>query len=207
VSARTRLAVGLVSGGAAFVVAVLFTPWQVADLIGWDVTGAVFVGWVLVNTRGKDPAQTKAMAVIEDSSRAAADAILIGASLASLIGVALALLKAGNEQNPAHTLITALAFVSVVVSWSSIHTVFTLRYARLYYQIGGGIDWHAQDQPDFGDFAYIALTLGMTFQVSDTDIKSKTIRKAVLRHAVLSYLFGVVILATTINVVASLLAR
>jgi uncharacterized membrane protein len=207
VSARTRLTVGLVSGGVAFSVAILLIPWQVADLVGWDVTGAVFVGWVLVSTRGKDPAQTKAMAVMEDSSRVAADAILIGASIASLIGVGLALLKAGTEQNPAHTLIIALAFLSVVVSWSSVHTVFTLRYARLYYQVGSGIDWHAQDQPDFGDFAYIALTLGMTFQVSDTDINSKPIRKAALRHAVLSYLFGVVILATTINVVAGLLAH
>jgi uncharacterized membrane protein len=191
----------------AFAVAIVLTPWQVADLVGWDVTAALFVGSVLVSTRGKDPAQTKAMAIMEDSSRVAADGILIGASVASLIGVALALLKAGGDQGPAHTLIIALAFLSVVMSWTSVHTVFTLRYARLYYQAGGGINWHAEDQPDFGDFAYVALTLGMTFQVSDTDINSKPIRKAALRHAVLSYLFGVVILATTINVVASLLAK
>ncbi len=197
----------LASGLAAFAVAILVTPWQIADLVGWDVAGAVFVAWVLVSTRGKDPTQTRAMAVMEDNSRVAADAILIGASIASLVGVALALVKAGGEQNPAHTLITALAFLSVVVSWSSVHTVFTLRYARLYYQAGGGIDWHSGDLPDFGDFAYIALTLGMTFQVSDTDINSKPIRKTALRHAVLPYLFGVVILATTINVVASLLAK
>ena len=206
-SARTRLAACLASGLAAFTVAILLTSWQIADLVGWDVTGAVFVGWVLASTRGKDPAQTRAMAVMEDNSRVAADAILIGASIASLVGVGLALVQAGGEQNPAHTLITAFAFLSVVVSWSSVHTVFTLRYARLYYQAGGGIDWHSEDLPDFGDFAYIALTLGMTFQVSDTDINSKLIRKAALRHAVLSYLFGVVILATTINVVASLLAK
>jgi uncharacterized membrane protein len=197
----------LASGLAAFAVAILLTPWQIADLVGWDVAGAVFVASVLVSTRGKDPAQTRTMAVMEDNSRVAADAILIGASIASLVGVGLALVKAGSEQNPAHTLITALAFLSVVVSWSSVHTVFTLRYARLYYQAGGGIDWHSGDLPDFGDFAYIALTLGMTFQVSDTDINSKPIRKAALRHAVLSYLFGVVILATTINVVASLLSK
>jgi uncharacterized membrane protein len=197
----------LASGLAAFAVAILLSPWQIADLVGWDVAGAVFVASVLVSTRGKDPAQTRTMAVMEDNSRVAADAILIGASIASLVGVGLALVKAGSEQNPAHTLITALAFLSVVVSWSSVHTVFTLRYARLYYQAGGGIDWHSGDLPDFGDFAYIALTLGMTFQVSDTDINSKPIRKAALRHAVLSYLFGVVILATTINVVASLLSK
>ena len=116
-------------------------------------------------------------------------------------------LKAGGETGRAHILIIAVAFLSIVLSWITVHTVFTLRYARLYYSAGGGIDWHARDLPDFGDFAYVALTLGMTFQVSDTDIISKPIRKAALRHAVLSYVFGVVILATTINVVASLLAK
>jgi uncharacterized membrane protein len=127
------------------------------------------------------------MATAEDNSRVAADTVLVGASVASLVGVVFALLKAGGETGTAHILIIAVAFLSIVLSWSSVHTVFTLRYARLYYSAGGGIDWHARDQPDFGDFAYVALTLGMTFQVSDTDLISKPIRKAALRHAVLSY--------------------
>ena len=138
----------------------------------------------------------------------AADAILVGASLVSLVGVGLALLEASGEKANAHSLITALAFVSVVLSWASVHAVYTLRYARLYYsEAAGGIDWHADDLPDFGDFAYVALTIGMTFQVSDTDIRAKHIRKPALRHAVLSYLFGVVVVSTMINVVASLLAK
>jgi uncharacterized membrane protein len=207
VNARTRLLICVAVGVVAFVPAIVFTPWQVAELTGWDAMAAVFVASVFLATRGKDPADTKALATREDDSRLTADAVLIGASIASLAGVALALLKAGSVQEPAHILIVTLAFVSVVLSWTSIHTVFTLRYAHLYYATGGGIDWHAQDKPDFGDFAYVALTLGMTFQVSDTDITSKAIRKAALRHAVLSYLFGVVVLATTINVVASLLAK
>jgi uncharacterized membrane protein len=206
-TARTRLAASLVLGLAAFAPAIVFTSWQVAILIGWDITAATFVGSVLVATWRKDAAATRTMATKEDNSRAGADAILIAASVASLVGVVFALLKAGGESGAAHTLIVAVAFLSVVLSWASVHTVFTLRYARLYYSAGGGIDWHARDRPDFGDFAYVALTLGMTFQVSDTNITSKPIRKAVLRHAVLSYVFGVVILATTINVVASLLTK
>jgi uncharacterized membrane protein len=59
--------------------------------------------------------------------------------------------------------------------------------------------------PDYRDFAYTAFTVGMTFQVSDTDITSQEMRRAVLRHALLSFLFGAVILATTINVIAGLL--
>jgi uncharacterized membrane protein len=208
VNARTRLLISFACGLIAFVPAIVLAPWQVADLIGWSTTAAVFVGSIFFATRHKDSAQTKAMATKEDDSAVAADAILVGASLASLVGVGLALLEASGEQGTAKTLITALAFVSVVLSWASVHAVFTLRYARLYYSAErGGIDWHANDLPDFGDFAYVALTIGMTFQVSDTDIKSKHIRKPALRHAVLSYLFGVVVVATMINVVASLLAK
>ncbi len=206
-NARSRLAAGFLLGIAAFAPAVVFTPWQVAVLVGWDTMAATFVGSVFLATRGKDSAATKELATAEDNSRVAADTVLVGASVASLVGVVFALLKAGGETGTAHILIIAVAFLSIVLSWPSVHTVFTLRYARLYYSAGGGIDWHARDMPDFGDFAYVALTLGMTFQVSDTDIVSKPIRKAALRHAVLSYVFGVVILATTINVVASLLAK
>jgi uncharacterized membrane protein len=206
-NARSRLAAGFLLGIVAFAPAIVFTPWQVAVLVGWDTMAATFVGSVFLATRGKDAAATKEMATSEDNSRVAADTLLVGASVASLVGVVFALLKAGGETGTVHILIIAVAFLSIVLSWLSVHTVFTLRYARLYYSAGGGIDWHARDLPDFGDFAYVALTLGMTFQVSDTDIISKPIRKAALRHAVLSYVFGVVILATTINVVASLLAK
>jgi uncharacterized membrane protein len=85
-----------------------------------------------------------------------------------------------------------------------VHTVFTLRYARLYYTPpAGGIDFNEADPPGYVDFAYLAFTLGMTFQVSDTDLTAKPVRHLALRHALISYLFGAVILGLAINVVAS----
>jgi uncharacterized membrane protein len=95
--------------------------------------------------------------------------------------------------------------MSVFVSWTLIHTVFTLRYARLYYSgKTGGIDFNDSGDPDYGDFAYLSFTIGMTFQVSDTNIQSKKIRRTALRHAWLSFPLGVVIIATSINLVAGL---
>jgi uncharacterized membrane protein len=81
-----------------------------------------------------------------------------------------------------------------------------LRYARLYYNDPrGGIEFAEPDKtPDYLDFVYVSFTVGMTFQVSDTDIQSSRIRRTVLRHALLSFLFGAVILGVTVNVVASL---
>jgi uncharacterized membrane protein len=129
----------------------------------------------------------------------------VGASIISLVAVVFALLAARGVQRDLKTGITALVVVSVLFSWSAVHTIFMLRYARLYYAQDGGIDFHTDEAPDFGDFLYIALTIGMTFQVSDTDLNSRAIRRTALRHALLSYMFGVAVFATTINIVGTLL--
>jgi len=100
----------------------------------------------------------------------------------------------------------ALGISSVVLAWLAVHTVFTLRYAQLYYaDEPGGINFHEEDPPNYGDFAYLAFTLGMTFQTSDPEFNAKVIRRTALQHSLISYLFGAVILALVINIVASLL--
>jgi len=194
-------------GAVVGAVAALFAPWQVATLLAWDLAALAFCVWVWAAVHDTDAATTHRIATREDSSRAAADAILIAAGVASLLGVGLTLLKASTEIGTTQALITAVAVVTVIVSWLAVHTVFVLRYAHLYYREGGGIDFHDNEDPDYGDFAYVAFTLGMTFQVSDTDFTSKTIRAAALRHALLSYVFGIAVIAMTINVVASLIRR
>jgi uncharacterized membrane protein len=206
-NARIRLSICLSIGIVTFIIAFIFSEWQVAILIGWDATAASFIAIVFFTTRGKDASACHKAATSEDDSRTAAEAILVGASVFSLVAVALALIAAGSTHGLVKSLITTLVVVSVLLSWASVHAVFTLRYARIYYAEGGGISFHSEAKPDFGDFLYVSLTLGMTYQVSDTDISSKAIRMTVLRHGLLSYLFGVVVVATTINVVATLLTK
>jgi uncharacterized membrane protein len=95
--------------------------------------------------------------------------------------------------------------LTVVLSWTVVHTVYMLRYAQLYYARGGkGVEFNGGEPPDYRDFAYLAFTIGMTYQVSDTDLTTKPIRRTATHHALLSYLFGTVVVAMTINVVASL---
>jgi uncharacterized membrane protein len=190
-----------------FAIAMVILPWQVALLVGWDMTAVTWVASVGFSVLNKDSADTQRLATTEDNSRAAADGLLIAASLASLVGVVLALLKAAGEKGAGHAVITAVAGGTVVASWAAIHMLFTLRYARQYYAEGGGIDFHDDRLADYGDFAYVAFTLGMTYQVSDTDLNSKVIRMTALRHALLSYLFGTVVIAMTINVVAGILSK
>jgi len=93
----------------------------------------------------------------------------------------------------------------VVASWTMAHTVFTLKYAELYYyKPQGGIDFGDDHEPTYADFAYLAFTIGMTYQVSDTTLQTRQMRAVALRHALLSFLMGTVVIATTINLVANL---
>ena len=115
-------------------------------------------------------------------------------------------MKASQTEGAGKLVLTAAGVATVVVSWAVVHVVFTLRYAHEYYSDpAGGIDFKNDEPPDYQDFAYVAFTIGMTFQISDTDIQARVIRRSVLRHALLAYVFGAVILAVTINVIANVI--
>jgi uncharacterized membrane protein len=206
--AARRVIVGAVSGGVVALVALEEgSSWSVAALFASGVAEIVFVVWVWVTVRGSDADATRRLARSEDESRVAAESVLVGAGAASLIAVGFTLAQAGDAGAPDRGLLTALAVASVALGWTAVHTVHLLRYARLYYSTPeGGIDFQG-GAPDYTDFAYLALTIGMTFQVSDTDLMVKRVRRTALHHALLSYLYGTVIVAITVSTVASLLGQ
>jgi uncharacterized membrane protein len=204
-TARTKLLVSLAAGAAGGTAAGLAGTGRAAPLIGWDILALVFGVWVWSTVWRLDAETTAAHARREDPSSRLADAVLLGAAIASLIAVGLVLAGVGHASGIAQYLQAGLALMSVFVSWTIIHTVFTLRYARLYYAgQAGGINFNQTAAPDYGDFAYLSFTIGMTFQVSDTNIGSGQIRRTALRHAWLSFPMGAVIIATTINLVSGL---
>jgi uncharacterized membrane protein len=198
----------VVAGAVVFAAAMSQAPWQVASLLGWDTTALVVVALVLLAVWRCDGQATHALARREDNSRAATDLIVLLAGVASLVGVGLILVKGAHADGAAKAFITVVAVASVVLSWLAVQTVFTLRYAHLYYSDDGGIggiDFNGEDdEPDYRDFAYLALTIGMTYQVSDTDLTAKVMRRTATRQALLSYVFGTFVVAMTINVVAGL---
>jgi uncharacterized membrane protein len=204
-SARTKLLVSLAGAAVASAAATVAGAGRAAPLIGWDVLSLVFCGWVWSTVWRLNAESTEGHAKREDPSFDLADVVLLGAAIASLIAVGLVLVGAGHASGNLKYLQAGFALMSVFVSWTLVHTVFTLRYARLYYSgEAGGIDFNESDAPDYGDFAYLSFTIGMTFQVSDTNIESKQIRRTALRHAWLSFPLGTVIIATSINLVAGL---
>jgi uncharacterized membrane protein len=208
--AAMRLIVGGIVGAAVLATsAAIGASWTVAVSLGWCAAAAMVLAWVWASCFPKDAAATARHARAEDLSRRSADLVLLGASTASLIAVAFTLVAAGNTNGAwAQGLLIALAILTVTLSWLAVHTVYTLRYGDLYYsEPAGGIDFNDGEPPAYREFAYLAFTIGMTFQVSDTDLTEKQIRRVVLRHALISYLFGAVIVAVLINAVASLLGH
>jgi uncharacterized membrane protein len=204
-SARTKLLVSFGAAIAAGTAAAVAGAGRAAPLIGWDILAVVFCGWVRSTLWRLDAESTASHARREEPSRDLADLVLLGAAVASLAAVGVVLVGAGSAGGSLKYTEAGLALVSVFVSWTLIHTVFTLKYARLYYAgTPGGIDFNDSGAPDYPDFAYLSFTIGMTFQVSDTNISSKRVRRTALRHALLSFPLGAVIIATAINLVSGL---
>ena len=167
------------------------------------LAAAVFVAWMWTTIWPMSAADTRRHACREDAGQATSDAVVLVAAVASLGAVAL--LLSGSQASGSKDVVAALGVSSVALAWATAHTVFTARYARLYYVNSfGGVDFNEDSDPRYRDFAYLAFTVGMTFQVSDTDITRQRFRDTVLRHMLLSYLLGAVVIATTINLIAGL---
>jgi uncharacterized membrane protein len=203
--ARRRLVLGIGAGAVTFAIAALVgASWSVSVLIGWDTVTLIFLGWVWTTILYKDAKATERLALAEDDSRAAADAVILGASVVSLVAIFLTLSQAAKSSGSHAISLAALSVISILLGWAAIQTTFTLMYARLFYTPpSGGIEFEDGD-PDYRDFAYTAFTIGMTYQVSDTDISQKRVRHVVVRHAILSFVFGTTIIAVAINAVANL---
>jgi len=204
-----RIVTMLTAGTIAAIVTGALGSWQFAATVGWAVAALVYTASVWGATLRFDAAQTREHASREDPERGVGDTLVLLLSVASLVSVGFVLVAASDAQGAARAATAALAVVSVALSWILLHTLYALRYARLYYaggadSGGAGIDFNQTEDPRYTDFAYLSFTLGMTYQVSDTSITTHTIRSAALGHALLSFLFGSVILATTINLIAGL---
>ena len=202
---RVVLAIGV---GVVVLIAAFLAGagWSVALSLSWIVAAFSADSILAYRVLRMGSADTAAHAQAEDYSRGWADLVLLSASAASLVAVAFILVDARHHSGTEKGLLIALAISVVALSWTTIHLVYTVRYGDIYYNDPvGGVSFNEDDKPDYRDFAYLAFTIGMTYQVSDTSLTNKTIRRTVSRHSLLSFVFGAVIIALAINAVGSLL--
>jgi uncharacterized membrane protein len=206
--AMRRALTVVVAGLIVAVVLLPFVTWGMALAGGWDAAALTFLltTWPIIIKA--DSVHTAQLAIREDQTEASARALLVGASVASLLGAGYALHLAGQHTGAPRALLIGAAVLTVVLSWNVINTVYTLHYADQHFRSQpGGIEFGADDQqqhPTYRDFAYVAFTIGMTYQVSDTTLRDPRIRRTVLAHAILAYLFGVVIVAGSVNLISGL---
>jgi len=207
--ALRRAAVVLVIEVVATLVLLMYAPWELAVILGWDVGAAVFLastGHMIIRA---DAADTETLASEEDATRTAGAFVLVSVCTVSLLGVGFAIRLAGDSSGGLRVVLIAVAVLTVLVSWLTLNFIFVLKYAHLCYgPAKGGIDFGDADtraRPTYGDLAYVAFTIGMTYQVSDTVLRDPRTRRTVLSHGALAYVFGVVIIAGAINLIAGLM--
>jgi len=195
------LAAGVVAGAA---VASVLGP-AAGLLAGWAALSLTSLLILVPKIWRMDAAQTRAHATSEDPGRRLGRVISLVGSVASLGAVAVVLFQARQADELTSFLLAGIAVIAVASSWGLIQVDYLLRYAHLYYADPvGGIDFNQSDDPMYTDFAYFSLGLGMTYQVSDTNVSLNSIRRTVIAQTLLAYLFGAVILATVINLVTGL---
>jgi uncharacterized membrane protein len=202
VRARPRL---FIAALLAVVLGLLLPPqWRVSTraLIGWDVGVAFYVVGAFILMAGADAARIRRRAAILDEGRLAILMVVVGAAVASLGGIVAQL---GGERAAAHL---ALATVTILLSWTFVHVIFALHYAHEFYAAkprGGGLTFPGGEEPDYWDFLYFSLVIGMTSQVSDVAVTGRIIRRTVAAHGVVSFLFNAALIALTVNIAASAL--
>ena len=186
----------------AMILAVIGYP-VLSGSLGWDTAALVFLVTTWVHLWPMDAAETQATVALESPSSFLTETVVILASVLSLLTVVLLLFNTGSS--PLHPVVrTIVGIGTVAMAWIVVHTVFALRYARMYYaEPEGGIDFNSPEQPCYADFAYVSFGIGMAFQIADTNVRTTEIRRAVLKHALLSYLFATLILAVTVNLIAN----
>lgn len=203
-AAGGRLAGSLLAGAVVATAGGLLLDPEIGTLLGVAVVHAVFVasGWVALWPLDAD--STRANTRREDFRPAAEELVVVAISLCGLLGIVMLLVVGDSSRG---RLAAAIALVGVFLAWASLHLMYAARYAHLYYALTpGGIDFNNDQAPAYRDFFYFSYNLGMTYQVSDTAVTSSVIRAVVLRHTLLSYVFGAVVLASTINLVAGIAA-
>jgi uncharacterized membrane protein len=201
-AAVTRLAVSAVVGAVLGLVVGALTRPLLGVLAAIAGAGTLFVvtGWIVLWPI--DAERTRRTVQREDFRPVAMEIVVVVTALAGLVGIVLLLLLSGSGSGPAAA---ALAAGGVFMTWAGLHLMYATRYAHLYYGgTVGGIDFNSDDPPAYRDFLYFSYNLGMTYQVSDTSVSSTTIRAIALRHCLLAYVFGTVVLATTINLVTGI---
>jgi uncharacterized membrane protein len=217
VSSRVHLIAAILAGVIASLVipgdALRIMPGGKAHLVlSWDVGAAVLLALWAVTMLRTPPSAMPARAKAQQDGEWAVFAITLAGIVASVVAIVVEFRNIGHLKGADRDVHLGLVIATLIVSWLTMQLVFALRYAHEFYSISdgstmmdGGLEFPREPEPDYFDFFYFGMVLGMTFQVSDVNITSRKIRRLATLHGFIGFVFNTVILALTVNIAASLL--
>jgi uncharacterized membrane protein len=206
---RLFAAAGLALAIGAGLLAVDMEP-ATRVLAGWDCGVLLYLSLIFSQARRGDIARLRKRAAEEDENAIALLLLTFAAAVASFAAVVIELAGARDAEGLRAVLSIILAISTIVLSWFFVHAEFALHYAHEFYGQGrdkkiGGLEFPGGQSPDYWDFLYFSLVVGMTCQVSDVEISSRSLRGVVTMQGVLSFFFNLVILALTVNMLTNLI--
>ena len=208
VLAHWRLAASFTAGLVVWSVAKYFdAPRGAHVLLGWNAGAIIYLAttWWLFLTASE--AKVRSRAAEEDEGVPVLLLIVLAAILASLGAVVDAMITAKDSTDDIKFLVGVAAGSTMMLSWLVLQSAFVLHYAHRHFGRGegqGGIQFPGEPPTSYMDFAYLAFSVGATFQVSDNSILTSKLRRLVTAHAAAAYFYNTAILALGINIIASL---
>jgi uncharacterized membrane protein len=210
--ARPRLVLGALAGIAAFFLLPATLAPLTRAIMAWDIGCAVFLA-LLAEMFGIERRDRIARdAAMQEEGEWTIFAVTVGAVAASFAAIIGEFSAVKDLPATVRGLHIGLVAATLLLSWLMTHTLFCMRYAHEYYTISpgrtvpdGGLLFPDEAVPDYWDFFYFAMVLGMTFQVSDVQITSAKLRRLATVHGLLGFVFNTVVLALSVNIGASLL--
>jgi uncharacterized membrane protein len=207
IRARPRLFLSVLLGLAVFAFVSMAFDWRIATklLVGWDAGVSFYLVFVASLAARSNAHHIRRRAGLQDEGQVTIMIFVVVSAMASFVAIFAELGQTpGNPRLPGHLI---LAASTILLSWAFIHSMFALHYAYEYYGNGrdrcGGMSFPDDSEPDYWDFAYFSFTIGMCAQVSDVTVSSKSVRRTVLAHSVLAFIFNAALLALTVNIAAS----
>jgi uncharacterized membrane protein len=212
-SVRPRLLVSILVGGIVAVILPQWLHWSTRFLFIWDTGMLCFLAWSWLLMLNATPETMQRNAQRQDSGRWVILSLITAAACISILAIGFLIEKTKGMPLNILVLHVILATVTIIGSWLLVHTIFALHYASLYYQVNKTLqeskeeklDFPGDIEPDYWDFLYFSFVIGMTSQVSDVAIRSRSIRRLALLHGILAFFFNTTLLAMTINIVAGLI--
>ncbi|HVY17160.1 MAG TPA: DUF1345 domain-containing protein [Rhodopila sp.] len=208
---RPRLVGGVVAGGLAWLLLPSGTAPATRALLAWDIGVLIYLCLAAHLFATEPPERMPAAAEAQEEGEWTIFGLTLAVIVVSFVAVGTEFTRIKSEPPGVRALYLGLVAATLFLSWLMTHVTFAFRYAHEYYSndlggpdADGGLDFPGEKLPDYLDFLYFSLVLGMTFQVSDVQITSRKLRRVATVHGVLSFLFNTVIVALTVNLVAGL---